>query len=170
MNPSNNPNDAVIDMANQVHRSAMRLVRLLRDTRPGKGMGASKLSVLGRLYRDGMTTATALAAYLRIQPQSLTRLAADLEQEGLIRRRPNRADRRQRPLEITEAGVRLLTGEIGGQRRMLAQIIAKELTPTEQKLLQLAAGMMDHLAEAVAARAAALDNQRRSECSAEDLT
>jgi DNA-binding MarR family transcriptional regulator len=144
-----------MDTANQVHRSALRLVRLLRDTQPGKGLGSAKLSVLGRLFRNGSTTATSLSAYLRIQPQSLTRLIADLERGGLIVRRKNDTDRRQSLLEITETGSRLLIEEIRDQRLALARTIATKLTPTEQELLRLAATLLDRLVETADAPAVA---------------
>ena len=112
--------------------------------------------MLGRLYREGMTTATALAAYLRIQPQSLTRLVADLERRKLITRRPNGADRRQSLLAITDAGGQLLIETVHDQQVKLAHTIAKELTPAEQELLRIAAGLMDHLATVIETQTDAL--------------
>jgi len=161
MELSNNPSGATLDTANQLHRSALRLLRVLRAVRPAKGLSSSKLAVLGRLYQDGMATATALAAYLRIQPQSLTRLVADLERRKLITRRQDDADRRQSLLEITDKGSRLLMEEIGDQRVKLAETMAKELTVTEQDLLRLAAGLMDRLSSVTEAQAVALDESKQ---------
>ena len=151
MTKTNEPPTLSIDTANQLHRTALRLFRLLRDTRTADGLTPAKLGVLGRLYRIGMATATELAAYLRIQPQSLTRLVAELEREGLITRRKSDEDRRRVLLEISEKGLSLLTGEVRDQRMMLARIIALELTSAEQGLLRLATGLMDHIAEAAEA-------------------
>jgi DNA-binding MarR family transcriptional regulator len=161
MDASNKPNGAAIDTANQLHRSALRLLRVLRAARAAKGLSSSKLAVLGRLYQDGTATATALAAYLRIQPQSLTRLVAELERRKLITRRQNDADRRQSLLEITDNGARLLMKEIGAQRGKLAEIMAKELTLTEQELLRLAAGLMDHLSSVIEAQTVASDESKQ---------
>jgi DNA-binding MarR family transcriptional regulator len=152
MNASHNPPDNTIDMTNHLYRSALRLLRVLQATQPAKGLTLSRLSVLGRLYRDGMATATALADYLHIQPQSLTRLIADLERRKLITRRPNGADRRQSLLAITDAGVHLLIETVHDQQAKLAQTMAKELTPAEQELLRIAAGLMDHLATVIEAQ------------------
>jgi DNA-binding MarR family transcriptional regulator len=167
MNTFNEPSETTIDTANQLHRSASRLLRLLRATRPAKGLSSSKLAVLGRLYQAGRATATALAAYLRIQPQSLTRLVADLERGKLITRQQNDADRRQSLLEVTDAGIGLLTEEIHGQRLKLAQTMAKELTVTEQELLGLAAGLMDRLSAVTEARAVAVGEPERNEAQTE---
>jgi DNA-binding MarR family transcriptional regulator len=161
MNASTLPSQTTIDTANQLHRSALRLLRVLRATRPAKGLTSSKLAVLGRLYQDGMATATALAGYLRIQPQSLTRLVAELERRRLITRRQDDADRRQSLLEITDAGTQLLMEEIGTQRVRLAETMAKELTATEQELLRLAAGLMDHLSSVTEAQLAPLGEPKR---------
>ena len=155
MKASKNPSEKAIDAANQLHGSAMRLLRLMRDSRSGEGPGMAKLSVLGHLYRNGTTTPTALAAYLRIQPQSLTRLLADLQQRNLITRRPDEADRRQSLLEITAAGSKLLTEAVRDQRTELARAIDAELTPAEQELLRIAAGLIDRLAAASGPKAAA---------------
>ncbi len=140
--------DIAFDTANKLHRSALHLVRLLRSALPERGLSSARLGVLGRLYREGTAIATDLAAYLHIQPQSLTRVLTELEQRGLITRRPDEVDRRRSLLEITEEGRRLLVEEIREQRVMLARIIAKEFTSAERDMLRIAAGLMDRLAEA----------------------
>ncbi len=141
------PSTGAIDTASQLHRSALRLLRVFRAARQGEGLTLSKAGVLGYLYRDGKTTSTELATYLRVKPQSLTRLLADLEKGKLIVRQSNGEDRRENLLEITEAGARLLIEDIRGQRVRLAQVIEGELTPAEKELLRIAAGLMDRIAE-----------------------
>jgi len=121
------------------------------------GLSASKLGVLGYLNRNGTATATELAAYLRVQPQSLTRLVDDLAKRSLIARRLNIEDRRQSLLEITEAGAHLLIETIGVQREVLARTIIDALTPAEQELLRISAGLMDKLAGAIDGSSGALD-------------
>lgn len=152
----NIPPDAsktIIDAANQLHHSMLHLFRAMRSSRSEKRPAFSKLSVLGRLYRDGKSTAKALAVYLRVQPQSLTRVIASLEKEKLIKREQNGTDRRESLLEITKAGARLLEEEIQDQRLELARTIAKELTPAEQEFIRIAANLLDRLAGATEAKA-----------------
>lgn len=148
MNKSSKQSFTPTDTANRLHRSVLLLLRVLRPTRQEKGLTFLKLGVLGCLYRDGTATATELAAYLRIKPQSLTRLVAQLEEQKLIVRRLDGADRRQNLLEITESGGTLLIEQIGKQRLMLAQIIEKTLTPAEQGFLGIAADLIDQIAGA----------------------
>jgi DNA-binding MarR family transcriptional regulator len=159
---SHNPSNGTIDTANQLHHSVLHLFRVMRTVRSGSGLTLSKLSILGRLYRDGMATATALATYMRIQPQSLTRVIADLEQQKLIKRQPNGIDRRESLLEITKTGTQLLVKDIQDQREELARTIAKELTPAEQELLRIAAGLMDRLAETTDAKATLFKKRNRN--------
>lgn len=138
--------DPTLDIAGQFHRSAGRLFRILRAFRPEKGLSLTKFSILARLYQDADATATALAAFLRIQPQSITRILAELERDQLIERRLNPKDRRQSLIKITTTGGALLLEEIREQQLKLAKIIAQSLTPIEQEMLRLAAGLMDRLA------------------------
>lgn len=118
-------------------------------TRPPGGLGISKLGVLGFLQRCGDTTAVALAAYLQVKPQSMTRLIADLEERGLIVRRPDSIDRRRIRIAITPGGVGLLLEEVVGQRKKLEDTMSTLLTPTEQDLLRLASDLMCRLARSV---------------------
>jgi DNA-binding MarR family transcriptional regulator len=153
MSPPKSVPETATETANRLHRSALEMLRVLRAGRPGKGLTVSGLGVLDHLHREGMTTATALAAHLHVQPQSLTRLLADLERRKLIVRRRSDTDRRQSILEITDTGVRLLTESMGERREELARTMAAELTPAEQELLRIAAGLMDRLATVTVARA-----------------
>ncbi|MEA1677707.1 MarR family winged helix-turn-helix transcriptional regulator [Nitrospirillum sp. BR 11163] len=139
---------AALETARRLHRSTTALSRRLLANRPAEGMSTTKLGVLGQLHREGPATATALAAYLRIQPQSLTRLLADLEGLGHIVRRPDAVDRRQVRIEITDTGRRALFGDVHGRRTALARAMITTLTPTERELLRLAAGLMERLADA----------------------
>jgi DNA-binding MarR family transcriptional regulator len=109
----------------------------------------AKLGVLSQLRREGVTTVTALAGYLGIQPQSLTRLLADSETEGFIKRHQDRSDKRRCLIEITPAGSRLLAEEARKREARLAAAITLVLTPTEQELVRITSNLMDRLADAI---------------------
>ena len=109
----------------------------------------AKLAVLGMLRREGITTATTLAGYLGVQPQSLTRLLAGSEEDGLIKCRQDPADKRRSLIEITSAGSRLLADEARERESRLATTMTRVLTPTEQELVRLAAGLIDRIAGAI---------------------
>lgn len=145
MNSTEKTLNDTIDTASQLHRSALKLLRMVRALPAEKGFSIAKLGVLTHLYQNGITTATGLAAYLRIRPQSVTRMLADLEKEKYIVRRPNEKDRRQTLIEISPSGTKLLLKEGRGQQEKLAQIIATTMTPAEQEMLRLSASLMDQL-------------------------
>src|ERR1700744_594716 len=143
--------DNPIEVARALHRSATLLSRRLLAARAPEGLSPARLAVLGLLRRVGPSTATALATELRIQPQSLTRLLADLDQRGLITRQTAATDRRQSRIEITEAGLALFLADVQGRREKLAQVLAATMTPAERGLLLLAAGLMERLTDAIEA-------------------
>lgn len=93
-------------------------------------------------------TATALAAAEHIQPQSLTRLLARLERDGLITRRADTVDRRQLLIEITEHGREVLIEDTSRREAWLADAMADHLTSTERELLRLASTLLERLADA----------------------
>ncbi len=125
----------------------MRLSRRLRVERGDDALSPSKLVAMGWLYRRGGMTAAEIATVERIRPQSLTRLVATLEAEGLIRRRPGESDRREVILELTEAGRAALEEDMRQRDSWLMRAMAKALSPTEQSMLLLAGQLMDRLAE-----------------------
>ena len=147
MNDIDNP----IEVARALHRSATLLSRRLLAARAADGLSPARLAVLGLLRRVGPSIATALATELRIQPQSLTRLLADLDQRGLITRRTAATDRRQSLIELTEAGLTTFLCDVQGRREKLARVLAATLTPAERGLLLLAAGLMERLTDAIEA-------------------
>jgi DNA-binding MarR family transcriptional regulator len=104
--------------------------------------------VLSRLYRAGTQTPKAVAEGEKIQPQSLTRVLATLERDGLVARRPDPADGRRSLLNITDRGLDTLRAYSEQRERWLAGAMAETLNETEQEVLRLAAQVMARLAEA----------------------
>ena len=135
-------------IARRIRRSVAQLARRLRAERPAHAISLSKLSVLGRLSKNGPLTATDLAEQERIQPQSLTRLLADLEQRALVVRRQGQSDRRQVIIEITSQGSELLIEDARPQAAWLGRAMSTVLSPVEQELLRLAAQLMQRLTDA----------------------
>jgi DNA-binding MarR family transcriptional regulator len=132
--------------ADALRRSTGALWRRLRAKRADHGIRASKLSVLGWLERAHRPlTASRLAELERLQPQSLTRIIAELDEGGLIKRREDESDRRQLLIEITAKGHDLLVEDARRQNRWLADTMQQKLTPAERDLLLLAARLLDQL-------------------------
>lgn len=130
-----------------IRRGTIRLALRLRAERDADSLPPSMLSVLGHLHRYGPLTAGRLAAADRLQPQSLTRTLAALEEQQLIVRRPGELDRRQSLLAITQAGRRRLIDDMRQRDAWLAKAMERELSPTERDLLKLAGPLLERLAE-----------------------
>jgi DNA-binding MarR family transcriptional regulator len=133
--------------ADALRRAHTRLSRRLRRLRADHGVSAAKLSLLSRLMHEaGPLTAVDLARDQRLQPQSLTRIIADLDARGLIARRQAEDDRRALLIEITQQGRDLLVRDARAQNAWLAEAMRTQLTSTEQALLTLATALLERLA------------------------
>jgi|SRR6185437_4517922 len=128
-------------------RGVLRLGRRLRAARPDSTVSLSALGMLSTLHRRGPMPAVRLAQAERLQPQSLSRLIAQLERDGLIRRRPGKEDRRTLILEITAAGRQALSRDMTARRAWLEGAMRKVLLPGERELLAHAAVAMLRLAD-----------------------
>ncbi|TAN17169.1 MAG: MarR family transcriptional regulator [Rhizobiaceae bacterium] len=138
--------EALLAIAHATRRSTLALARQLRRMRSDHGVSAAKLALLSRLERLGRPmTASDLAQVERLQPQSITRLIADLEEKGLLRRTQDPVDRRQFLLAITPGGHDLLAEDAARQNAWLAQKMADALTPSEREIISIAARLMDKL-------------------------
>jgi DNA-binding MarR family transcriptional regulator len=135
-------------VANSLRRILARLHRQLRALRANHGVSPSKLVILGHLHRAAAPlTAADLARMERLQPQTLTRAIAELDEGGYVARRQSGSDKRQIMIEITEAGRDLLILDARTQTAWLAAQIDHCLSDTEQGLLVLAISLLERLAE-----------------------
>jgi len=133
--------------ARRLRASLARLQRRLRAERGETGLGPSRYGALACLFRNGPMSASELAAAERLQPQSVTRVLAALEQQQLITREADETDRRRSRIEITASGVERLRAAVAKQESWLADVLETRLTPVERELMQLATRLIDKLSE-----------------------
>jgi DNA-binding MarR family transcriptional regulator len=133
-------------IASALRRGTTRLGRRLRAERGAAALSSNKIAVLAFLHRGGPASPGAVAAAERQRPQSLTRVFAELEREGLVVRSTSGADRRAAVLGITEAGVAVLAADMAEREAWLADALL-DLTPAEARLLRIAGELMERLAE-----------------------
>ena len=105
------------------------------------------MSVLSYLRRHGPSTPGQIAAAERQQPQSLTRVFAELEQEGLVSRSRSDRDGRESVLRLEPAGLSALARDMASRDAWLAGAL-DGLTAAEVGLLEIAAGLLERLAAA----------------------
>jgi DNA-binding MarR family transcriptional regulator len=94
---------------------------------------------LAALYAaDGIETLTVadLAERIGRSPSATSRVVSSLEERGLLRRREEVADRRQRTLEVTAEGKSLLA-KIDGARAEEFLSIVRPLPPSERALVAM---------------------------------
>jgi DNA-binding MarR family transcriptional regulator len=135
-----------MEISSSVRRAVGALSRRLRAECPENGLNLTKLSLLGHLHQKGSLSAAQLATLEHVQPQSLTRVLAELVAEGLVSRRADATDGRRLLLDITGGGRDLLARDVQQRDAWLAKAMA-DLSVTERELLRLAAHLMERLAD-----------------------
>jgi DNA-binding MarR family transcriptional regulator len=133
--------------ARAVREGVVRLARRLQSQRQDHGVSATGIALLSRLYRGGRATPKALAEAEGAQPQTLTRVIAALEEQGLINRRPDPDDGRGVLLDITGDGLRVLQAHASTHVSWLVDAMEAELTEAEREIVRIAATLLDRLAD-----------------------
>lgn len=122
------------------------LVRRLRtEVNPGE-LSWSQLSTLARLEKLGPLTTADLARAESVKPQSMGTTLADLEQEGLVERRPHPTDGRQVLFALTAAGIEARRKRRIAKQEWLMAAMAK-LEPAERETLIAATALLKQLGE-----------------------
>lgn len=129
-----------------VVRAVMRLARAMRHAAGDAGLTGGALGLLATLYRDGTMSAVELARREGLQPQSLSRLLAQLDKAGLIDRSVDPADARRHVIAITPNGSAALGQSMNQRRAWLADRMAQRLTVAEREALANAAKLMLRMA------------------------
>ena len=140
------PRTDSLEVANALHRAAIRLLRMVRAVDDQTGVSAPKLSALSVLTFGGPQNLKTLARAEQVTPATMSKLVSDLEAAGLVAKRIDRADKRGVRIEITAKGRTLM--EEGRKRRLalLNKCIAK-LSREQRVLLVKASVLMMSLAE-----------------------
>jgi len=128
-------------------RSAvMRLSRRLRNQRVEESLTPTEMQVMATLARCGSATPGELARKEHVQPPSMTRIIAMLEEKGLVRREPHPEDRRQVVVSSTEQAESIIEQSRAKRDAWLADL-ATGLTPEEWAVLRAAAPVLERLAQ-----------------------
>jgi DNA-binding MarR family transcriptional regulator len=121
-----------------------RFNRRLRQTRPMGDLTITQLSALTSLELAGALSPRELAEMERIQPPTLTKIVAKLEERGLVQRTPHPTDGRQVILSATEVGRAVVAETKRARDEWLAQRLAT-LTADERDTLKRAADILGRL-------------------------
>ncbi|HEY6625024.1 MAG TPA: MarR family transcriptional regulator [Acidimicrobiales bacterium] len=134
------------ELAARLRLSVTRLYRRLRQHTVG-GLTASQASALSTINRLGAPTLGELAEWESIQPPSMTRIVANLEQAGYVKRVVDQADRRVARVTLLAPGRKVLQQNRSLKNAFLARQLRQldgqerealgELTVLLERLLEL---------------------------------
>src|SRR5579862_3071229 len=128
-------------LATALRISVSRLARRLRAQRTASGMTEAVLSETQLAMTPGE-----LAEHEKVQPPSMTRVIAVLEERQLVLRSPHPTDRRQVILTVTEEGRAVVQRVRRRKDAWLARRLT-ELTPAERATLRAAVPILEKLSQ-----------------------
>jgi DNA-binding MarR family transcriptional regulator len=132
-------------MARELRETVGRLIRRLR-AEPGPPV--AQMTVLSRLSREGAASVSDLAAAEKMRPQSMAPIVRDLEEAGLVQRRPDPDDGRRALVELTSAGVHTVGATRARREDWLTATLDEVLDAGEREQLQAALALLGRLADA----------------------
>ena len=131
------------ELAHRLRPAVARMARRMRQEAGGE-LSASQSAALTTIDCHGPLTPSEVAARERIQRPTATRILARLEEEGLIARTPDPADRRSSLVATTPVGAALL---LERRARRDAWMAARLDTLSSEDLATLdrAAGILERM-------------------------
>ena len=139
------PESTEPSLASRLRLAVVRLNRRLRAQRTNSSVTLTQVSALSALRKCGPLTPGELAAKEGVQPPSMTRVIAALEEYGFVSRRPHPTDGRQAIVALTDQGTAYLRAEVSAREAWLDSRLA-ELDEDERELLGRAAEIIDRMA------------------------
>ncbi len=131
-------------LASALRVSLARLNRRLRRQAAAHSLTPTQFATLAAVERHDGISPGELAELEKVQPPSMTRVIAGLEERGLVLRSPHPSDRRQVTVTVTEAARTLLKEERARKEAWLTRQL-KELSPEERAILRQAAPILEKL-------------------------
>ncbi len=127
---SRKPEGRAEALADQLHSSAIHLLRQLRREDDASGISAPRLSALSVVIFGGPLTLGQLAAAEQVKPPTMTRIVTGLENDGLVQRIGDPRDRRLTRIQATIKGQKVLAA---GRARRVEKLAAavRELRGSE---------------------------------------
>jgi DNA-binding MarR family transcriptional regulator len=133
------------EVAARLRAPLLRITRLIRLQRVDTTVSLAQLSALNTLEQRGPLSAGELAGFECVQPPSMTKVIAALEEAGLARRGPHPGDKRQAIIAITESGSARLESERLSREAWLS-VQLRKLDEGERELLLKVAPLLDKIA------------------------
>ncbi|PXY30963.1 MarR family transcriptional regulator [Prauserella muralis] len=132
-------------LASRLRLAVVRLNRRLRAQRTSEDLSLTQISALSTLHKCGAMTPGKLAAKEGVQPPSMTRVIAALDEAGYVERTPHPTDGRQAIVSISGKGLEYVRATISAREAWLDERLA-ELSGEEREVLGRAAEIIDRMA------------------------
>ncbi|SFK62517.1 MULTISPECIES: MarR family winged helix-turn-helix transcriptional regulator [Amycolatopsis] len=132
-------------LASRLRLAVVRLNRKLRAQRTDQNVSLTQLAALSTLHKCGALTPGKLAAKEGVQPPSMTRVIAALEDMGYVERSAHPTDGRQSIVALTSSGTAFVEEMISVREAWLDRKLA-ELSGDEREVLARAAELIDRMA------------------------
>jgi len=132
-------------LAGRLRLAVVRLNRRLRAQRIDQTVSLTQIAALSTLHKCGALTPGKLAAKEGVQPPSMTRVIAALEDMGFVERSPHPTDGRQSIVALTGAGTTFVEKTISAREAWLDRKLA-ELSADDRDVLDRAAEIIDRMA------------------------
>ena len=133
------------ELATRLRLALARSARRLRQE-SATGLSPSLNAALATVERHGPLTPSELAARERVRRPSITRIAARLEELGLVARAADPGDRRSSLISVTPAGRELLAASATRKDAFLSQRL-EALGLEDRATLERAAELLEGLLE-----------------------
>ena|SRR5215467_9623972 len=137
-------------LATSLRISVSRLARRMRAERIAQGLqpelSDTQLAALAALEKHTAMTPGELAEHEKVQPPSITRVIASLEERGLIQRMQHPTDRRQVVLTVTDQG-RDVVRQVRQLREAWLARRLRDLTAAERAVLKDALPILEKLSQ-----------------------
>jgi DNA-binding MarR family transcriptional regulator len=138
--------ERVAEAAARLRLAITRTARRLRQE-AGGDLSPTQAAALATIDRHGPLTPSEVAAHERIQRPTATRIVARLEQEGLIERAADPADRRSSLVTASTAGRGLLRRLRGRKTAYLARRLRQLEAEEDLVTLERAADLLERMLE-----------------------
>jgi DNA-binding MarR family transcriptional regulator len=139
--------ESAVRAARELRVVFSRVRRQLRQVAADQDLSSSQTSVLTLLFKQGATTASALAATERVRPQSMAATLAALDRQDLIERTADPTDGRRQLISLSPKGRERAEGDSQARGEWLARAMHERYTEAERQTMIEAIALLDRLTQ-----------------------